>query len=193
MFSPDSHSNTVRWGLAHACAVRSKLGRIRMVVFVSVFLTCSQVIAEGHTPPPLIDMDWTVFIQLGIFLLTYLLLSRYLFKPFLAIRKERSDRIDGARREAKESQLMAEEQMLTLEKDIADARRKSFEERKALEREAELAAEKVIANERKNTEIALASARTNLRDQVKLAKSKLESQKSTYAREIATLLLGRQV
>ena len=40
--------------------------------------------------PPLIDLDSTVFIQLVVFVITALVLSRFLFRPFLAMRAARS-------------------------------------------------------------------------------------------------------
>jgi len=44
--------------------------------------------------------DLTVFIQVAIFLLLLLILTRFIFKPFLKVIAERRKRIEGAREEA---------------------------------------------------------------------------------------------
>src|SRR4051812_50228826 len=50
--------------------------------------------------PQLIDIDQTVFVQLGIFLLLALVLWRLLWRPYLRIRGERVTRVEGYRQDA---------------------------------------------------------------------------------------------
>ena len=47
---------------------------------------------EAHEPQ-LIDIDHTVFVQLGIFLVLFLVLSKFLWKPYLRVRTERVARV----------------------------------------------------------------------------------------------------
>ncbi len=41
--------------------------------------------AAAHDPP-LLDLDSTVFLQLGIFVITALILTRVLFRPYLRVK-----------------------------------------------------------------------------------------------------------
>ena len=55
---------------------------------------------QSHEPQ-LIDLDQTVFVQLGIFLLLVLVLYRFLWKPYLRVRGERVTRVEGYRQDAR--------------------------------------------------------------------------------------------
>ena len=39
---------------------------------------------------PIIDLDSTIFLQLGVFVITGLLLTRILFRPYLAVSRARA-------------------------------------------------------------------------------------------------------
>src|SRR4051794_23758886 len=57
--------------------------------------------AAAAKDPPIIDLDSTVLVQLVIFIITAVVLSRFLFKPYLAVRAARGAGIEGARDEAR--------------------------------------------------------------------------------------------
>ncbi|MEM9489892.1 MAG: hypothetical protein AAGC55_12155, partial [Myxococcota bacterium] len=48
---------------------------------------------------PLIDWDYTAFIQLGLFLIMSFFATQWVFKPYLRMRDERREGIEGAREE----------------------------------------------------------------------------------------------
>ena len=48
-------------------------------------------LASGH---PLIDIDGTVFVQFGLFLLLFLAANKLLFQPYLALRERRKAGIE---------------------------------------------------------------------------------------------------
>src|SRR5204863_407155 len=58
-----------------------------------------QAAPQSHEPQ-LIDIDATLFIQLGIFLLALVVLSRFLWKPYMRVRTERVARAEAYREEA---------------------------------------------------------------------------------------------
>jgi len=47
---------------------------------------------QSHEPQ-LIDLDGTLFVQLGLFLLAVVVLYRFLWKPYLRVRDERVTRV----------------------------------------------------------------------------------------------------
>ena len=50
-------------------------------------------LASGH---PLIDIDWTVLVQFGLFLLLLFVSNKLLFQPYLRLRERRKEGIAGA-------------------------------------------------------------------------------------------------
>ena len=76
-------------------------------------------LASGH---PLIDIDYTVFVQFGLFLLLFALANKLLFKPYLQLRERRKAGIDGAREEAERMTAQADAKLADYEKQLAAAR-----------------------------------------------------------------------
>src|SRR5678815_5091991 len=76
-------------------------------------------LASGH---PLIDIDGTVFIQFGLFLIVLVVTRTFLFKPYLELRKRRTATIDGARVEADRTAAEAEAKLADYETKLAAAR-----------------------------------------------------------------------
>src|SRR5215207_9952030 len=77
---------------------------------------------EAHEQQ-LLDVDGTLFLNLGLFLLTMFLLTQFLWKPYLKIRTERSSRVEGYREEARRLESEAAARLSKVEAELADARR----------------------------------------------------------------------
>jgi hypothetical protein len=56
--------------------------------------------AAEEKAPPIIDIDGTVLIQFALFVAMFLVLRAFLFKPYLKMRAERAERIEGAEAKA---------------------------------------------------------------------------------------------
>ena len=76
---------------------------------------------EAHEPQ-LIDVDHTIFVQLGIFLVLFLILSKFLWKPYLRVRTERVARVEGYREEAARLEADAEQRLARADVQLAEAR-----------------------------------------------------------------------
>src|SRR6266496_344096 len=135
-----------------------------------------QAAPEAHEPQ-LIDVDYTVFIQLGIFLLLMLVLNKFLWKPYLRVRTERVARVEGYREEA-----------VKLEADAQHRRARADARAEAHTREQTLLAEATAAAQRK-----LADARGRLTAVVQAERKKLEADSSEVAMAAARKILGREV
>lgn len=143
--------------------------------------------------PPLIDLDSTVVVQLVVFIVTALVLSRFLFKPFLAMRAARVEGIDGARAEASRMDDEAKAKIGDYETRFARARTKAAEERGKLRLEAQERERQITDAARKETETALGSARATLEMDAAAARQQLAPRAQEIARTIAKKVLGREV
>jgi F-type H+-transporting ATPase subunit b len=150
------------------------------------------VAPQAHEPQ-LIDVDGTVFVQLGLFLLLVVVLYRFLWRPYLRVREERVTRVDGYRQEAARLDAESQARVARLEAELAEARRIGAGERavaraEALAREQTLMAEAQAAAHR-----TLAEARTKLHTMLAAERVKLQQKAVELGRETAQKILGREV
>ena len=154
------------------------------------------VLAVAAAPvkdPPLIDLDSTVFIQLVVFIITALILSRFLFKPFLAMRAARTQGIDGARDEAGRMDDQAKAQIVDYDARFAKAKVKANDERAKVRNEAAERERTITEAARKETESAIEGARQTLATEATSARADLAPRAQEIARTIAQKILGREV
>jgi F-type H+-transporting ATPase subunit b len=154
----------------------------------SVLLT---VAAGGEHP--LIDIDSTAFLQFGIFVLTALVASRLLFRPYLAMRDRRSAGIDGARADATRMSAEADGKLTAYEAELAAARSRANDERRAIRTEAAEHQRQVTDKARSESIAALEQAKAKVTSETEAARSQLMPRASQLADEIAAKLLGRKV
>ena len=143
--------------------------------------------------PPLIDLDSTVLIQLALFLITAVVLSRVLLRPYLAMLAAREEGIDGARAEARRMDDAAQSQGADYDAQLAKARARANEERAQIRREANEHEREVSDRARRAAQSAVDGARAKLDADAKTARAELAAKSSELARSIVKKLLGREV
>lgn len=110
----------------------------------------------------LIDLDITVFFQLGVFLVLMVLLNKLAFQPLLALFAERRKRTEGARAAAGETSKRSERLEETAQASLVDANRAGAEERNR-QRDAAIAAEaEALGKERSDAAARLQAERDRL-------------------------------
>jgi len=152
-----------------------------------------QAVATLAASHPLIDIDWTVLVQFGLFLVLLAVSNKLLFQPYLQLRARRSTEIDGARAEADRMAAKADAELADYEKKLAAARSRANAEGGKVRAEG-------IANEKATTDAARAEAQkaldeatARMRAETDAARLQLLPQAQTLARQIASKLLGREV
>ena len=143
--------------------------------------------------PPIIDLDSTVFVQLAIFVITALVLSRFLFRPYLAIKAQRGLGMEGARDEARRLDEEAQARLADYESTFAAARARAGAERNKLQSEAVAREREILDAARGSTQGELESARTRLAADAAATRKQLEPRAQEIARSIAHKILGREV
>lgn len=151
------------------------------------------LLAAGGHAPPLVDIDNTVFVQLGIFLLLLIVLTRFVFKPYLALRAERSLRIEGAKEEALKLSADAESKLGSYEEQILKTRREAAASRVEIRKQGESAAVSRLSEARANADAKLETARLKLSKSADAAQLALRARADVIARVAAQKLLGREV
>ncbi len=147
-------------------------------------------LASGH---PLIDIDGTVFVQFGLFLLLFLVANKLLFQPYLALRERRKAGIDGARAEADRMTAQADAKLADYEKQLASARNRANEEGRKVRAEATAHEKDVTDKARAETQKTIDEATATMKQETEAARLQLLPQANALARQIASKLLGREV
>jgi F-type H+-transporting ATPase subunit b len=143
--------------------------------------------------PQLIDVDGTIWVQLGLFLVLALVLTKLLWKPYLRVRTERVDRVDGYRKDAARMETEAAARMARAEADLAEARRLGSGERAIARAEAHAREQTLVAEAQSEAQRILASARGRLDATVKVERAQLEAGARDIAMRAARRILGREV
>ncbi|HTL35416.1 MAG TPA: ATP synthase F0 subunit B [Kofleriaceae bacterium] len=147
-------------------------------------------IASGH---PLIDIDLTVLVQFGLFLVLFYVSNKLLFQPYLKLRERRKAGIDGARAEAEQMTASADAKLADYEKQLAAARNRANEEGRKVRAEAAAHEKDVTEKARAEAQKAIDEATAKMRQETEAARLQLLPQANTLARQIASKLLGREV
>ncbi len=144
----------------------------------------------GH---PLIDLDFTIFIQFALFLILWFVATKMLFKPYLKMREDRTAGIDGAREEAVKMGEEADARMADYEDRLAKARDRALDEQRKIRAEATAHQREVTDKAREQALSAMEQSFVAVREQTDAARADLMPRADELARDIASRLLGREV
>lgn len=156
-----------------------------------VLITAAAVAAGSEHP--LIDLDGTIFIQFGLFLVMAFFATQWLFKPYLRMREERSKGIEGAREEAASLSAEADARMADYESKLAKARAKAHEKQREIRAEAAEHKREVTEKARAEATKAMEEAQAKVAAEAAAARAELMPRAGVLAQEITTKLLGRKV
>jgi F-type H+-transporting ATPase subunit b len=141
----------------------------------------------------MVDIDKSLLLQMVNFLFLLWILNIILYRPIRRILAERKQRIDGFIQDIKRLGQQIEDQ----KSEIADltnlARKKGFEEKEALKQEGQKEQERLLAEINAQMEAKISEVKSQIAGDITAARKTLQSQIETFARELATKILGRQV
>jgi F-type H+-transporting ATPase subunit b len=143
--------------------------------------------------PPLIDLDGTFFVQLGLFVLTLFVLSRTLFGPYLKMRADRERGIGGARAEAQKMGEQARSIVEDYDQKLTAAKRRGAEERNKLQKEATARERELVGKARSDAQSTLEAARKKIAADTETGRAAMTTEATQLARKVASKALGREV
>jgi F-type H+-transporting ATPase subunit b len=150
---------------------------------------------EGDAPAlaehPLIDIDYTAFVQLVLFFAVALIGSRLLFRPYLKMRDERAEGIEGARDEGARLSAEADARLVDYEQKLASARARAQDERRKIRSEAAAHQNEAVERARSEASQAFDRAKARVTRETEAARADLLPRAGQMAEEIAGKLLGR--
>jgi F-type H+-transporting ATPase subunit b len=141
----------------------------------------------------MIDIDWTLFAQLGNFLLLVFLLNVVLFRPIRMSLKARQAKMAGY--EGDVAQLAEQEQGLQAEvqEKLTEARRQGLSQRESLRQEGSQAEASLLEQVKKDAEAEWTRVEAKIKADMDQARKALKDQAQSFAQALAAKILGRDV
>jgi F-type H+-transporting ATPase subunit b len=149
--------------------------------------------APRSPEPQLLDVDGTVFVMLGLFFIVMFLLTRWLWRPYLRVKDERGQRVEGYRAEASRLETEAATRLARVEAALVDARRTGSAQRASARSEAHQREQKIVADAQAAAQQALAQARARLDAAFAAERANLQGRAAVLGAEITEKVLGRPV
>lgn len=145
------------------------------------------------TSAPVLDVDATLFIYLGVFLLLFLILRALVFRPAMELFDERERAIDGARDEARGLEREAEEKLAAFETELTKVRAEAGVERERLRAEGVRLERSLTEKVRKETDEMVREADQRMGKEASALRKDIATSSPVLAKQIAEKLLGREV
>jgi F-type H+-transporting ATPase subunit b len=140
-----------------------------------------------------IDIDLTVFIQLGLFLVLMLILNKLVFQPFLRSNELREARTDKAREDAADIKARAEKLSTEYREALAAARADAAADRQALRTDGLSNKDTQVSAAREAAASTLAAAQAKASSQFDEARQALLADVDALSKQVAGKVLGRGV
>jgi F-type H+-transporting ATPase subunit b len=142
---------------------------------------------------PILDVDATLILYLGVFLLLFLFLRAFVFRPVMELFDARERAIDGARIEARDREREAEGKLASFEQEMAKVRTEAGTERDRLRAEGTRLERMLTEKVRGETERTVREAEELMAKEAAKVRHDIAESSPALAREIAEKLLGREV
>ena len=147
------------------------------------------LLSEGS----IIDLDGTIWIQLGLFAIAFLVFRPLIFRPMVALFEARENAIEGAKLEALRLQDEASAESEEFEDEMRRLRLQAGEERDRLRAEGKRLERTVLDRVREETDKQLAEADAKLKTEGARLRGEIDQSIPLLAKQIASKMLNREV
>ena len=141
----------------------------------------------------MVDVNYTVWIQMANFLALILILNFLLFKPVLKIIEKRNKKIEESQEEVSSLDETIERKMAQYEERIRQARAEAALQRDAVKDEGTEQGKEIIGTVRDEISKKLGGFKAQLQKETDEARDSLRAQIRAIAAEISEKVLGRGV
>ncbi|MFP3866921.1 MAG: hypothetical protein ACLFUU_02000 [Desulfobacteraceae bacterium] len=141
----------------------------------------------------MIELNWTLYVQIINFLLLVFLLNQALFRPIRGAIRDRRVRISGY--EGDIAALTENQQQVenTIQAEFTAARKSGFEKREMIKKEGAEAESSLLERVKKETDTEWEQTEKKIKEDMAKARKALEPQAQSFAVELAAKILGRAI
>ncbi len=141
----------------------------------------------------MIELNFTVIIQLAILLILMVALSKIVFKPFLRALQERRDWVEGAEKKARELQQRMEELMERYRDSMSAAQAQGAAIRDEIRKEGLTKETEILQKAMEEANRFLEGMKAKVQEESQNARANLKLQAQNLSREMAEKMLGRSI
>jgi len=141
----------------------------------------------------MISLDFSVFYQVVIFLVLWLILSRVLFRPYVAVLEERERATSGAQEDTEALEYEGARLKAQYEEQLARAQAAAAAAKETILQEARRQRENIMSQAREQATASLEKARAEIRAQVEKDRQRATADIGDLARDMVSKILDRRV
>jgi F-type H+-transporting ATPase subunit b len=141
----------------------------------------------------MISLDYSVFYQIVLFLVLWVVLARVLFRPYLNLLEERERKTTGAQHDSTDLEREGARLRAQYEEKIAQAQAVGYAANEAIVQEGRQQREKIITQARDESTRMLETVRQEVESQFQKERQLIATEVGTLAHEMASKILGRDV
>lgn len=139
----------------------------------------------------MIDINGSLFIQVGLFIFLMIVLNKIFFKPFLRFLEERQAKIEGDEKEAVRLQGEAERRRLQFEEGLNKGQLRALGEKGTIVDAGSREGKSFVDKAQQEVDQELPRIKAQIGQESRQVAADLERRQGHMAREIAEKLLGR--
>jgi len=147
------------------------------------------LLSEGS----IIDLDGTIWIQLGLFAVAFFVFRPLIFRPMVALFEAREKAIEGSKLEALRLQDEASAESEEFDVEMRRLRLQAGDERDRLRAEGKRLERTVLDRVREETDKLLADADAKLKTEASKLRTDIDQSIPALAKQIASKMLSREV
>jgi len=147
------------------------------------------LLSEGS----IIDLDGTIWIQLGLFAVAFFVFRPLIFRPMVALFEAREKAIEGSKLEALRLQDEASAESEEFDVEMRRLRLQAGEERDRLRAEGKRLERTVLDRVRADTDRQLSEADAKLKIEAAKLRAEIDQSVPALAKQIASKMLNREV
>jgi len=141
----------------------------------------------------MIELNFTLIVQLAIVLSLMIVLSQVVFKPFLHLLQERRERVEGAEKRGKEMQQRTDELIERYREAISAAQAEGTMIREEIRRESLAREMEILQKAMEEASRIIKEMKLKISEEASLARAGLMLHAQNLSYEIAEKILGRRL
>jgi F-type H+-transporting ATPase subunit b len=149
-----------------------------------------EVIGEQVLAAGMVDIDFSLFFMLGLFLVFAVVMHYLVLKPLIASQEARYKGMGGARDDASTYELRAAQLRLDYEKRMTKARQDAVHLRDAIKKEAVASSQEKVAGMQAAVDAQIEGAKGELGRFAQVAKTEMEASAEALATDLSTKIIG---
>ncbi len=141
----------------------------------------------------MIDVDWTLFMQIANFLILVFLLNMVLFRPIRGILKERQGILSGLQSDITSFTATEQGVRQDIQSELLSARKSGINKRDMIKQEGSAVDAGLMEKAKAEVDDEMARMAAKIKSDVAAARDALKPQAESFALDLATKILGREM